>query len=93
MPTSTKLMIPGIFSEHTDCVSIDWAGMHTSQFCKYCLRASTERISVLTKQEDTRMKQPLGIRGTEVSPDKFRILMVKDVSSPNLTEKSKNQIT
>lgn len=78
-----------------DSVSIDWAGMHTSQLrqCTHYLRASTERISVRTKQEDTWMKRPLEIRSTEVSPGKFRILMAKDMLPPNLTEKSKNQIT
>lgn len=52
-----------------------------------------ERISVLTKQENTWIKWLLEIHGTEVSLDRLRILMGKGVFTSNLTEKSKNQIT
>lgn len=50
-----------------------------------------ERISVLTKQENMWMKWLLRICGTEVSPDKFRILLAKDAFLSNLIEESKNR--
>lgn len=39
------------------------------------------------------MKWLLKILGTEVSLDKFRVLLVKNAFPSNLTEESKNQTT